>query len=69
MSKEKVMADARDLIMEKMNSEGRVLTWLAKETEIPYDTIYSCIKKKLFSLSDSNLAKINQVLGTTFEQG
>jgi predicted transcriptional regulator len=67
MAKEKVLADARDLIMEKMDNEGRVLTWLAKETSIPYDTLYSCLKKKLFSLSDNNLTKINQALGTTFE--
>ena len=69
MAKEKILTDVRDLVMEKMNSEGRVLTWLARETQISYDTLYSCLRNKLFSLSDDNLAKINDALGTAFEQG
>lgn len=67
MAKEKVLTDVRDIIMHKMNSEGRVLTWLQEKTKIPYDTLYSCLKKKLFSLSQENLSKINQALGTNFE--
>ena len=67
MAKEKVLTDVRDIIMDKMNSEGRVLTWLSKETAISYDTLYSCLKKKFFSLSEDNLLKINEALGTTFE--
>lgn len=66
MAKEKVLSDVRDIIMEKMNSEGRVLTWLAEKTDISYDTLYACLKKKLFSLSDDNRAKINEALGTEF---
>ena len=69
MAKEKILTDVRDVIMEKMNSEGRVLTWLSNTTGIPYDTLNSCLKRKLFSLNDENLVKINEALGTSFEQG
>lgn len=67
MPKEKVLTDVRDVILQKMADEGRVLTWLALKTGISYDTLYPCLKKKLFSLSDDNLAKINEALGTSFE--
>ena len=67
MAKEKIATDVRDVIMEKMNNEGRVLTWLSETTKIPYDTLNSCLKRKLFSLSDENLAKINLALGTDFK--
>lgn len=66
MNKVKSKRDVRDLIMEKMKSEGRMLTWLAETTDIPYDTLYSCLKKKLFSLSEDNLESINEALGTDF---
>ncbi len=69
MAKEKVIDDVRDVIMEKMNSEGRVLTWLSNTTKISYDTLNSCLKRKLFSLSQENLEKINKALGTSFQQG
>ena len=69
MSKEKVISDVRDLVIEKMKSDGRTFVWLSEATSIPYDTLNGCIKRKLFSLSDDNLAKINDVLGTDFKQG
>lgn len=64
MAKIKPPTDVRDIIMKKMNDEGRALTWLFKTTGIPYDTLYSCLKKKLFSLSQDNLDKINEALET-----
>ena len=67
MPKEKVLTDVRDVIMDKMKQEGRVLTWLAEKTGISYDTLYPCLKKKLFSLSEENLEKINDALKTSFE--
>jgi len=67
MAKEKVIEDVRDVIMAKMKNEGRVLTWLADRSGISYDTLYSCLKKKFFSLSEENLSKINKALGTDFE--
>lgn len=66
MLKEKVLTDARDIIMKKMKDEGRTLTWLEKKTTIPYDTLYSCLKKKLFSISQENLSKINVALETEY---
>lgn len=67
MVKEKKQ-DVRDLIVAKMNDEGRVLTWLSAKTLIPYDTLNSCLKRKLFTLSDNNLSKINKALNSTFKQ-
>ena len=68
MPKEKVLTDVRDVILGKMKDEGRMLTWLATKTGIPYDTLYSCLRNKMFQLNNDNLAKINEALGTTFEQ-
>ena len=68
MAKEKVLTDVRDIIMDKMKSEGRALSWLSREAQISYDTLYSCLRDKKFSLSDDNLGKINKALGTTYEQ-
>lgn len=67
MAKEKIAADVRELIMNKMEEEGRTLTWLADKTEINYNTLHSCIRRKLFLLSEDNLIKINEALGTSFE--
>lgn len=66
MAKEKVAADPRDLIMKKMEDEGRTLSWLSEKTDINYNTLHSCIRRKLFTLSEENLDKINSVLGTSF---
>lgn len=67
MNKTKSKRDVRDQIMDRMEGEGRTLTWLSRTTNIPYDTLYSCLKKKLFSLSEDNLESINEALGTDFE--
>lgn len=58
--------DLRDVIMDKMNREGRTLAWLAKEMEINYNTLYSVLIHKTISLSDHNKGKINEVLGTDY---
>lgn len=67
MAKEKVLTDVRDQIVFKMKSEGRTFTWLNEATGIPYGTLDSCLKKKLFSLNEDNLSKINTALGTDFK--
>ena len=67
MVKKKTPTNVRDVIMEKMNSEGRKLTWLAKQTKIPYYTLDACLKRNKFSVSDKNLKKINLALGTEFK--
>lgn len=66
MAKEKIAEDVRQIIMNKMDSEGRTLQWLANETDINYNTLHSCIKRLLFSLSQENLEKINKALETDF---
>lgn len=64
MAKEKVIVDVRDLIMEAL--DGRPLTWLAEKTGILYDTLYACLVKKHFLLSQEKLDKINTSLKTDF---
>ena len=66
MAKEKVVEDVRDTIMNKMEGEGRSLKWLSDKTEINYNTLHSCISRKLFTLSQENLDKINEALETDY---
>lgn len=68
MEEEVTTTDVRQIIMNKMDREGRTLQWLSNETGINYNTLHSCIKRLLFSLSQENLEKINKALGTTYEQ-
>lgn len=58
--------DVRDSIANKLKEIERPLTWLADKTSIPYNTLHSCITRKLFKVSADNLHKINEVLGTSF---
>lgn len=67
MNKVKVSPDVRDLIMEKMNDEGRTLTWLAEKIEVNYNTLHSCLIKKTYDLSTERLKNINKALGTNFK--
>ncbi len=67
MPKEKIAADVRDVINNKMTSEGRALSWLSDKTSINYNTLYSCIKRKIFPMSQENLDKINEALETDFK--
>lgn len=67
MAKQTTVVDVRDLIINKMKDQGSSLTWLSTKTKIPYGTLHSCLKRKLFLLNDVNLAEINRVLGTNFK--
>lgn len=67
MSKKKLLADARDEIVEFMEHTGRKLKWLADVTDINYNTLFSILKQKTISLSQDNLDKINKALDTDFE--
>jgi lambda repressor-like predicted transcriptional regulator len=67
MANTKTVEDVRDLIMEKMTKEGRMLTWLSDVSGINYNTLHSCIVRKLFSLSEESLAAINKALNTDFK--
>ncbi|HXS61098.1 MAG TPA: hypothetical protein VN703_09855 [Candidatus Sulfopaludibacter sp.] len=58
--------DIRDKIMNKMNKEGRKLSWLASETGINYNTIYSILIHKIIALSDENKSKMVSALGEDF---
>lgn len=66
MAKTKELTDIRDIVMKRMSDEGRSLTWLSEKTNISYNTIFSCLRKKLFNLSQANLDKINEALKTEF---
>ena len=65
-SKEPVLHDVRQVIMNKMDKEGRQLSWLSTQTGINYNTLYSVLKRRIFYLSQENLTKINAVLQTDF---
>lgn len=66
-NKETVDIDNRDVIKEHLASIERDWAWLARKTEIPYATIYSCFVQRNFKVSEDNLKTINTVLGTSFE--
>lgn len=66
MDKVKVKLDVRDLILNRIKSEGRQLTWLAETTGINYDNLYACLKRKTIYLTKENLTVINTALGTDF---
>ena len=65
MEKETTL-DTRDVILLHLEEIERTLAWLSEKTQIPYPTLYSVFKQKHFSLSEKNLEKINNVLGTDF---
>lgn len=67
MAKTKQLTDVRDVILHRMETKGQSLTWLSDTTGIPYGTIISCLKRKLFSLSQENLDKINTALETDYK--
>lgn len=58
--------DVRDEITKHLEEIERPLAWLSDKTSIPYATLYSCFKQKLFAINPDNLQKINETLGTTF---
>jgi hypothetical protein len=58
--------DIRDEILNKLKEIDRPLAWLSKKTEIPYPTLYSVFKQRIFNLSDENKQKINKALDTNY---
>lgn len=65
-SKKVADTDVRDIIKIHLEEIERDWAWLARKTDIPYATIYSCFVQRLFKVSDENLEKINTALGTDF---
>jgi hypothetical protein len=65
MEKETTL-DTRDVVLLHLEEIERNLSWLSEKTQIPYPTLYSVFKQKHFALSEKNLEKINNVLGTDF---
>jgi plasmid maintenance system antidote protein VapI len=65
-TKEKV--DVRDLIMEHLKQDDRTVAYLEKKTGLSYAHLYYVFVKKERDLTDDNLIKINEVLGTDFEK-
>lgn len=51
-------------IFKRLNEEERRLSWLSKKTGISYATLYNCLVHRISSFSETNLIKINDVLGT-----
>lgn len=51
--------DNRDTVLASLKEMERGVAWLARKADIPYGTLYYCLVKKQFKLSDANLQKIN----------
>lgn len=60
--------DVRDVIMEHLKKPevDRDLVWLEKQTELSYSHLYYIFVRKERNLTEDNLKKINEVLGTDF---
>ena len=58
--------NVKDSILLHLEAEERPLAWLSRKTEIPYPTLYSIFIQRIMNLSDKNLDKINEVMGTDF---
>lgn len=54
-------------VFKRLNEEERRLSWLSKKTGISYATLYNCLVHRISSLSEPNLTKINNVLGTNLK--
>lgn len=64
--KEKI--DVRDTILAHLEEIERNLHWLSKKTLLNYNTMHTIFKQKVMQLSDENLEKINEALGTKFKK-
>ena len=51
-------SNVKDEILLYLEQEERPLAWLSRKTEIPYPTLYSIFIQRIMNLSDTNLAKI-----------
>lgn len=67
MQKEILEVDNRDQILEALKDDRRSIQWLSDMTDIPYMTLYSCLSQRNFKVSEKNLKKINEILGTDFK--
>ena len=57
--------DPRDLIIEHLNEKGIKKKWLKEKLGLS-DTHFSLVLTKDRDLTDENLKKINEILGTNF---
>lgn len=59
--------DVRDAIIDNLKEDERTLSWLARQIDENYATLYSCFIQKTFNLSQERLDKINKLRGTKFK--
>jgi hypothetical protein len=57
----KADTDVRDEIVKHLEVNERSIAWLHRQTGIKYGTLYYCLIRKQFKLSESNLKKIYTV--------
>lgn len=60
--------DTRDLVLNHLKKYGSTISWLSKETGIPYNTLYAILKLKTTNISEERMISINNVLGTKFKK-
>lgn len=58
------MEDNRNSIQAKLLELERDLAWLSRKADIPYATLYYCIVRRQFKVSEKNISKINEALNT-----
>ena len=68
----KQSVDVRDKILAHLEDIKRPLSWITHLNEggtgIPYSAIYAMFKQRTYTVSEENLKKINDFLGTDFKQ-
>ncbi len=50
--------DERTVVLQKLEKIERPLSYLSDKTGIPYNTLHSCLVRKLFRISEENTKKI-----------
>jgi hypothetical protein len=66
MEEKELVKDVRVEVMNHLTTIERSMLWLANKADIKYPSLYSMLKEKTFNISEDNLKKINEVLGTSF---
>lgn len=61
MVAKKANIDERDEIVKHLEINERSIAWLHRQTKIPYGTLYYCLVRKQFKMSEDNLKKIYSI--------
>lgn len=68
MVAKKANTDVRDEIVKQLELNERSIAWLHRQTNIPYGTLYYCLVRKQFKMSEDNLKTIYSVFDQTMKK-